>query len=129
MIVTVGSVALLGTGCGKNGAEVASPNEKPVISVTRTTVAPATSTKADDSQAGWQTYADSAGRFSFRHPSGTYVTADKSGNKLTILPAPPKDTPVPDMTITIANGDVHFATWENFDIPYFKGLVSSFEFK
>lgn len=108
------SLTLLGAGCGEKNP-VVEEGEKDAATV--------------EVEAGWQVYTDARQRFSFQHPSGTHVTANGTGNELTILSAPPSDSPVPDMTISIAEGNVHFAAWEDFEIPYFNRLVSSFEFK
>lgn len=115
VLAIAASMALLGAGCV---AETA-------VDVGRTDVVVE---KTNDVRAGWQTYTDRSNRFSFQHPVGTYVMADATGDKLTILGAPVEDTPVPDMTISITDGDIHFDMWEDFDIPYFKDLVSSFKY-
>lgn len=78
---------------------------------------------ADD---GYEIFIADDYSFSFEHPVGTYVVETDEG--VTILPAPVEDGPVPDMTITIEDGDVSFATWENFEIPYFEHVVSTFAF-
>ena len=90
---------------------------------------------ATDVPEGWQEYNHPSGQFSFLYPEGRYVSAREDGTSVTLLPAPVEDGPVPDMTIKIHEGDIsagariEFKAWENFDIPYFDELVSSFEFK
>ena len=80
----------------------------------------------DSTSYGYETFIADDYSFSFEHPYGTYVVETDDGAN--ILPAPPEDTPVPDMTITIKDGDVSFATWEEFEIPYFEHVVSTFTF-
>lgn len=83
-------------------------------------------TEYDSASYGYEIYIADDYSFSFEHPVGTYVVETDDG--VTILPAPVEDGPVPDMTITIEEGDVSFAAWENFEIPYFEHVVSTFTF-
>src|SRR3989338_7083619 len=68
---------------------------------------------------GWGQYTNSAGGFTFLYPNGVHVSASADGKTIMLLPAPPEDSPVPDMTIKTNAGHVEFQTWENFEIPYF----------
>lgn len=112
------TVSLLGAGCARTSAVNPLPADTLVIPVEVT----------PDPLAGWQTYTDPAQRFSFQHPAGTFVTADETGRNMTVLPADPATGTVPDMTMFVADGEVSFRTWENFEISYFNQLVSSFTF-
>lgn len=76
---------------------------------------------------GWDTYTSADGDFHFQKPEGVTVNC-KDGSCILATPNEVISDPVPDMTISIQNGEVIFRTWENFEIPYFNGLVSSFEF-
>lgn|SRR3989338_3548184 len=77
---------------------------------------------------GWKEYVDPAGLYSFQYPAGIHVRLSPDGDELALFSAPAEDTPVPDMGINVAAGYVKFRVWENFEIPYFKQLVSSFRF-
>ncbi len=118
-------IVLTGAGCEqmdlKTAADLAQTAKTAMETVT------ATSTSAIE---GWEMYNDPAGQFSFAHPTGTYVSAGTSQGiaNIMLLSAPVREGRVPDMTITVSPGDVRFKTWENFDIPYFHQLVSSFRF-
>ena len=123
----VALIVLTGAGCEQIDLKAAAD-----MAQTAKTVLDTTTTASTPMVEGWETYNDPAGKFSFGHPSGTYLsTGTKNGiTSITLLSAPVSEGVVPDMTITIeAGSEVHFKTWENFDIPYFNQLVSSFRFK
>lgn len=78
-------------------------------------------------------YHDPAGEFSFLHPAGTWVLAATTTSRnlersITLISAPPEETPVPDMIVYVGPGQVRFEAWEGADIPYFQSLVESFHF-
>lgn len=73
------------------------------------------------------TFYSEDGLFSFDTPDNIVVFCDDSSCTL-ISPTEDNPQPVPDMTVTVEEGDVVFRTWENFDIPYFEQVVSSFRY-
>jgi|SRR5687767_12471820 len=107
------------------GYGLAMSMDKPVP-VKQETIAP--QEKKDEPEAGWVRHQDPAGEYRFDHPAGTYVVTSADGGEITVLSAPPDQGTVPDMTLKVAGGHVEFHVWEDFDIPYFDKLVSSFRF-
>ncbi|NQV90530.1 hypothetical protein HQ487_03955 [Candidatus Uhrbacteria bacterium] len=78
---------------------------------------------------GTQTFVSSDGAFSLIVPDTVRVSCGvNSDDCMLISPTDDNPQPVPDMTIGVKNNEVIFRSWENFDIPYFNDLVSSFKF-
>lgn len=71
-------------------------------------------------------FTNQTGSFQFKVPKGVKVSCKQE----CYLSSPTEENPqpVPDMTISVKDGEVIFRTWEGFDIPYFEDVVSSFEF-
>ncbi len=74
-----------------------------------------------------KTYTDPTGLFQFKTPEEVKVSCKKE-ECLLFSPTEENPQPVPDMTISVKDGEVIFRTWEGFNIPYFEDVVSSFKF-
>lgn len=82
---------------------------------------------------GFQVYRDPAGEFSFLHPVNTWTLAATTTSRaversITLISAPPEETPIPDMIVYVGPGKVRFEAWEGLEVPYFHSLVESFRF-
>lgn len=76
----------------------------------------------------WDTYTSTDDTFRFQKPKDVVVNCGDT-TCILISPTETNPQPVPDMTISVHEGEVSFRTWEDFEIPYFKELVSSFSFE
>jgi hypothetical protein len=63
------------------------------------------------------------------YPASVKVEASKDGKTIEMRNAVDLAQEVPDMTIKVSDTAVEFATWENAEVEYFRGLVSSFKYR
>lgn len=135
-VLPVVAVMLVGASCVQQPGDAQKPSNQPAVNTeNKNADQPAANASAEEgvsaeADAEWLTYTDPQGRFKFSHPVYAVPEASKEGNSITLRSRDGNGqlNEVPDLTIKISDGSVKIASWEDFDVEYFKGLVGSFNF-